>query len=283
MTHFYRYRGPLVAACATLATLATPAFAQDRDSHFDGVYVSGAVGVAAQPSDREDTLMFDTNADGNYNDAVRTVAGNNAFSPGFCNGRFTSTAPGTGCSNDKDRIEYAGRIGYDKRISNNIVVGVLIEGSGNNVLDGTSGFTTTPAAYEITRGLDYAVSARGRVGFTPGGGALFYATGGISYAKLAHNFRTTNTVNSFTPNNDDDMVWGYQAGGGAEVMLTDHVSLGLEYLFNRYKDDKYYVRVTQGQAAATNPFIQATGGTNIRQGSENFTTQSFRATLSYRF
>ncbi|WP_068074361.1 outer membrane protein [Novosphingobium lentum] len=283
MSTFHCIAWPLAAASAMLAF---PAMAQDntfnRDKHFDGPYISGTVGVAAQPNDPGDTLMFDTGS-GSYNDTVTTAAGGNAFSPGFCNGRFTSTAPGTGCSNDKDRVAYSGRIGYDKRMGSNIAIGALVEGSGNNALDGTSAFSTTPAAYEITRGLDYAISARARAGFTPGGGALFYGTGGISYAKIAHSFRTTNTANTFTPNRDGKMVFGYQAGGGTEVMLTDHISLGLEYLFNRYKDNKYYVQVGQGTAAATNPFILNGRTTRIRQGSENLTFHTLSATMSYRF
>lgn len=268
---------------AAAAAFAAPAVAQDRDSHFNGLYVSGFGGIAAQPSDHDETVVFDRNADGSFDDGVVTTTGANAFSPGFCNGRATGLDPTIGCSNDKDRVEYGGRIGFDSRMGSNLVVGALIEVSKNEAVDGVSAFSTTPHFYEFTRSLDYAVSARARAGFTPGGGALFYVTGGGSYAKIDHGFRTSNSANTFTGVNDDDMVWGWQAGGGAEIMLTDHIAVGLEYLFNRYKDDKFYVEAGQGSAPATNPFVLGGGTTAMRPGVDNFTFHSIRGTVSFRF
>lgn len=275
-----------ILAGATLAaiSLATAAQAQDgsgydRDTHFDGPYVSIFGGVAVQPNDKDDSLVFDTNGDGTFTDTVVTSTGANAFT-GFCNGRATSNAPSTGCSNDKDRKEYGGRIGYDMRMGD-FVVGALIEGSGNDILDGTSGYSSTPAFYETQRGIDYTIAARARVGYTPGGGALFYGTGGIATAKVNHSFRTSNSANTFTEVNGDKMVWGWQAGGGAEVMLTDNLSLGLEYLFNRFKDDKYYVQVSGG--SATNPFVVSGNNVRFQPSSENFTYHSVRASLSLQF
>ena len=50
--------------------------------------------------------------------------------------------------------------------------------------------------------MDYAISGRGRLGFTPGGRALVYGTGGVSYARIDHDFFTTNAANSFGEVND---------------------------------------------------------------------------------
>lgn len=273
----------LALAPAAFIALAVPAAAQDRDRHFNGLYVSGFGGLAAQPSDPDDAVIFDRNGDDEFADTVVTSGGANAFSPGFCNGRATSTGPATGCSNDKDRVEYGARVGFDSRMGGNFVVGALVEVAKNDSVDGVTAFSTTPAFYEFTRGMDFAVSARARAGFTPGGGALFYVTGGGSYARLDHGFRTSNAANTFTLVDSDEMVWGYQGGGGAEVMLTDNVSLGIEYLFNRYKDDKFYVEVGQGTAPATNPFVLNGGTTAMRPSVENFTYHSLRGALSFRF
>lgn len=271
-----------VALAATAA--AMPALAQDRDSHFDGPYVSGFVGVGMQNNDRGDTLVFDTDGDGAFDDQVNTTAPANAFGPGFCNGYANGPTPATGCRSDKDRLEFGGRIGFDKRMGGNFVAGALLEGSRNNSKDATSGFSTTPAAYALQRQLDYAISLRGRIGYTPGGGALFYATGGGSYARIDHLFDTTNTTNSFDERRDKKMVWGWQAGGGGEVMITDNISLGLEYLYNRYRDNKYYVAVGQGTAnPATNPFLLVSGGTDIRPSDKNFDFHSVRAAVSFQF
>lgn len=274
----------LVLALAAAAFPATAAHAQDtgdRATHFDGPYVSVAVGATAQPNDGGDSLRFDSNNNGTYGDQVTTIAGTNAFSPGFCHGYYTSPAYGD-CRQDRNRPDYAARIGYDRRMGD-FVPGILLEVNTNDTRDATSAFSTTPAAYRISRGVDYAVSLRGRLGFTPGGGALFYFTGGPSYARMKHIFATTNTVNQFTPRRSGAWVWGGQVGGGTEVMVTSRVSLGLEYLYNHYRDKKYSVAVTQGTAPATNPFILAGGQTNIKVSDPNYNYHSMRATLSYHF
>jgi outer membrane immunogenic protein len=271
---------------AALAFASAPALAQgeataDPSAHFNGAYVGVFGGLSVPKSGIGDTLSFDRNGDGSYNDSVTTSAGANAFGPGFCNGYYSSTANGS-CENDRSRAEYGARIGLDRRM-NNVVFGALLEVNKSNAEDATSAFSTTPAAYQLSRKLDYGVSARARLGYTPGGGALFYATGGATWAKINHRLATTNTTNSFTAVRDGKMVWGWQAGGGAEVMLTQHVSLGLEYLHTRYADNKYAVLVGQGTGPATNPFVLGGGTTSMRPTETGFTTNAFRGTLAFRF
>lgn len=269
---------PLLAA----AVFASPALAQDADEAdgFSGVYVGVSGGYAApQGSQKSNPVQFDTNRDGNYTENVNTSTGANAFSPGFCPGQGSGATQN--CNGDDNAVEYAGKIGFDLQ-SGSIVYGALIEGSKSNAVDYASAYSTTPAGYHFSRELDYAISARARLGFTPDNRVLMYATGGGSYAKINHGFTTTNTANTFTPNNDGEMVWGWQAGGGAEVKLARNFTVGLEYLYNRYDDDKYYVGVGQGTAAATNPFLLNGGGTNMRQD-PRFDFHSVRATMGLRF
>jgi outer membrane immunogenic protein len=285
------FNRPAIATAIILASAAIsfPALAQDnvdgdgfdRDSHFSGAYISAFGGISIPKQGVGDSISFDRNADGNYNDTVTTSTGGNAFAPGFCNGQYTSTA-NANCNNDQSRGEYGVRLGLDSRMGN-LVVGGLVEVNKSNATDFTTAFSTTPAAYQIGRKLDYGVSARARLGFTPGGGALFYATGGGTYARINHTFTTTNTTNAFSPMNDGKMVWGWQAGGGAEVMLTNKVSLGIEYLHTRYADNKYYVNVAQGSAPVTNPFVLGGGTTNLRTTQTGFITNSLRGTLSFHF
>jgi hypothetical protein len=284
----------MAAVLLATTTIAAPALAQDgpapgeltadgfdRASHFDGPYIAGFGGYSIPKSGRGDTIIFDRNGDGTFGDQVSTQGGADAFSPGFCNGYFTSTANNS-CRDDRAREEYGARIGYDRRMGN-IVFGGLLEVNRSPATDATSAFSITPAAYQITRRLDYGISARARLGFTPGGGALFYATGGATYARIDHDFQTTNTANSFTPNRDSKMQWGWQAGGGAEVMVTNNISLGLEYLHTRITDDDYTVTVGQGTALPTNPFVLNGGGTELRNSEKFFTTNTFRAVVGLRF
>lgn len=272
----------LLAAVAASA-LAVPAMAQDgRDTSqdFNGPYISIAGGGTLQGSDRGETLVFDTNRDGTYGDQVTTVGGANAFSPGFCNGSATGTA-NLACRNDKDGPEYVARLGFDKRMGN-FVLGAVVEGGRSHARDSVSGFSTTPASYTMSREADYQANARLRAGYTPGGGALFYVTGGGAYARLDNKFTTSNTANSFADNGKTN-AWGYTAGGGAEVMVTSRISLGLEYLYTDVKDKDYVVNVGAGTAPATNPFLLNGGGTDIQRSNANFRTHSVRGSLSYRF
>ena len=272
----------LLVASAT-SMLAVPAMAQEnRDTtrDFNGPYISIGGGGTLQGSDRGETLVFDTNRDGTFGDTVTTSGGANAFSPGFCNGAATGTA-NLGCRNDRDGPEFFGRLGYDRRMGN-IVVGAVIEGGHSVAGDSVSGFSTTPASYTMTREADYQASARLRAGYTPGGGALFYVTGGGAYAKLDNRFATTNTANSFADNGRTN-AWGYAAGGGAELMVTNNIGIGLEYLYTDVKDKDYVVNVGAGTAAPTNPFLLNGGGTDIQRSDPHFRTHSIRGTLSFRF
>ena len=268
-------------AAVTLA--ASPAMAQDAPETFDGIYVSGAVGLQNVDNGAKG-LEFDTNRDGTFGDTVTTTTGANAFSPGFCRGAANGNNASLGCTSDDDEVDYALRIGFDKRFGS-VVGGLLIEGSMSDAVDFETAFSTTPASYTFARQVDKSIAARARLGLSPGDGrGLFYLTGGVAYADIDRAFTTTNTANSFTLNEDgDDMVWGYQGGAGAELMLGGGFSLGLEYLYSRYEDDDPFVAVGPGTAPATNPFLLNGGGTNLRPADTHLDLHSFRVTAGFHF
>lgn len=266
-----------------LAVSSAPVFAQDTPTTFDGLYVSGAISLDNVDNGAKG-LEFDTNRDGTFGENVNTTTGANAFSPGFCTGAANGNQVSLGCSGDDDEVGYALRVGFDKRFGS-IVGGLLVEGSKSKAVDFETGFTTTPASYTFAREIDKAIAARARLGLSPGDGrGLFYVTGGVAYADLDRAFTTTNTANSFTLNESgDDMVWGYQGGGGAEVILGGGLTLGLEYLYSRYKDDESFVEVRQGTAPLTNPFLLNGGGTNLRPADRHIDLHSFRVTAGFQF
>ncbi|HSJ77818.1 MAG TPA: outer membrane beta-barrel protein, partial [Erythrobacter sp.] len=233
---------------------------------------------------RDDVILFDTNRDGNFNNTVNTAAGADAFSPGFCAGTAVSAASGN-CRGNRQNEGYALRVGVDKHLGNGpFVAGLLIEGAKPGVEEFTTGFSTTPASYTFGREIDWSVNARARLGISPGNGrALLYGTGGVGYARIDHSFTTSNGANSFTPDNERDWQFGWQAGGGAEVMLTRNLGLGLEYLYSRYNDDDYTVAVGPGTAPATNPFLLESGGTDMRLSNDKFDFHALRATVNLRF
>jgi outer membrane immunogenic protein len=267
-------------AAVSLAAFATPAFAQSEDEQWEGAYIGGTIGIPAQKNDGGESVLFDTDRDGQFNDTVRTTTGANAFSPGFCGGAANGRTPAEGCRSDKDGIEYNVRAGYDMQ-KGNIVYGVVLEGGTSDARDSVTAFSTTPAFYTFTREIDYTLGARLRVGYAARG-ALFYATGGGAYAKIKNSFVTSNTANSFA-NNGNTKSLGYAAGGGAEVKVTKKISLGLEYLYTNYSEDKYRVNVGPGTAPATNPFLLVSGGTDFRRSDRDFDMHNIRVTAAYRF
>jgi outer membrane immunogenic protein len=175
------------------------------------------------------------------------------------------------------------RIGVDKQLGDSpFVFGALIEGARPGAQEFTTAFSSTPASYTFGREMDWAVTARARAGFAPGEGrALFCGTGGAGYARIKHSFQTSNGVNSFTPRNDRDWQLGWQAGGGAQVMLTRNLGLGIEYLYSSFKDDDYVVAVGPGTAPATNPFLlDNAAGTDFRQSNDRFNFHTLCGTVS---
>ena len=247
-----------------------------------GAYVGGHVGYGFQSDKGGENLVFDTNLDGEYGDTVRTGAGANAFSPGFCGGAPNGNNAGAGCKKDDDGGLDAGlRAGYDWSVSG-LVAGVLVEGAFVDAKDSVTGFSTTPAAYAFKREINNILAVRGRVG-KPVDKYLVYGTAGIARADLDHSFSTTNTANSFTPSNSGSAN-GYQVGLGVERKGSGRISYGLEYLYTSLEDDGYTVRVGPGTAPPTNPFLLVNAaGTDMRRGSEDLNLHSVRFTMSYRF
>lgn len=268
----------LVASVAAIA-IATPAFAQDSEAEFDGVYVGGSIGYSLQSDDTGERILFDRGSNGSFGETITTSGGADAFSPGFCNGAATSTA-NTNCTGDDDGVEFSARLGFDKQMGTLVIGGVLEVGKAD-VRDSVSAFSTTPAFYTMTREVDWNAALRLRAGVTAAPRTLIYATGGVAYAKLDHSFTTSNTANAFAVIGSND-AWGWQAGGGLEQKLGRNVSIGVEYLYNRYSDDDARIRVTQGTAGATNPFVLA-GGTDFKRDNDNFDYHTVRATVSFRF
>lgn len=266
----------LLASAAGL----TPALAQEGD--YNGLYVGGSFGVTAQPNDRGSTVLFDTDRNGAFGDTVRTAAGANAFSTGFCNGSAIGNSAAGGCRSDDDGLEYYGHVGADTQFGQ-IVVGVVAEGGKSEARDDVTAFSTTPASYTLSRSFRYNLGARGRIGYTPNNATLFYATGGVAYAKIRNRFSTTNAANAFSTNGNSD-AWGYSAGGGVEQRVTPNFSIGLQYLFTKYRDDEFRVTAARGAAPVTNPFILVNAnGTDFRRSDTAFRTHSMRVQANFRF
>jgi outer membrane immunogenic protein len=266
----------IALASLAAAIVATPAQADDQ---FDGVYGGVSIGYDFQDSDGGEIITFDRGSNGSFGETVTTAAGANAFAPGFCGGEATSPQ-NANCEPDSDGVSLHARIGFDKQMGK-LVIGVVGEIGTADLRDAVSAFSVTPAFYYIERKVDYTAALRLRGGFTPTESTLVYALGGVSYAKLDQVFETSNTANTFAVFGDDK-AWGYQIGGGIEQKVGKAFSLGVEYIYTGYDTDDTLIRVGQGTAGATNPFVLA-GGVDFKRANDSFNVQSIRAVATYRF
>jgi len=259
------------------------AHAQSDDKPYSGAYAGATIGYDFQGNDVGEKFDFDRDLNGTFGDTVTTASGADYFAPGFCDGRAqgVTRSSGGGCENDRSRISYSGRIGYDVQFGH-VVVGVVGEVGKTNIRDYVSAFSTEPASYVLTTKVDYNASLRGRIGYAANR-TLFYATGGGAYARLGQRFETSNTTNSFTARGKRD-AWGYAAGGGIEQKISKHVSFNVEYMFNDVKADPYVVRAGAGTAGASSPFVLGNaGGTDMQRVDRRLRWQSIRAGLNFRF
>ena len=259
------------------AAAATPAVAQQ----WTGGYVAGLGGFSRIPEGSNNVVVFDRNLDGVFDENITTAAGANAFSPGFCVGASATSLPAGGCTQDDSGPDFGGRAGYDWQMGR-VVIGAVADVSFADHVDSVTAFSTTPAFYTFTRELNWVGGLRARAGFG-GENVLIYGTGGAAWAALDHSFTTSNTVNTAVED-AEDMVWGYQVGGGLEFKFgTSKWSAGAEYLWTMLGDeDRYTVRL-QGPAPATNPFILGNASGSDLRRDDPFEFGSIRFVLGYRF
>lgn len=269
------------ASVAALTAVAMPATAQD----WSGFYIGGQAGWLAPSQDDGERILFDTNLDGTYGDTVRTGAGADAFSPGFCGGTPNGNNAAAGCTDDDDGAgEFGVRAGYDIHTAGGWVLGLVGEWSSTSAEDAVTGFSTTPASYTFQREVTSVAAIRARIGYAMDTW-LPYVTAGYATAQVDETYSTSNTANSFTPTSGDTDADGFQIGGGIEKKLTDSFTVGVEYLYSDLDvNDSLVVRTGPGTAPATNPFLIVNPmGTNQIRSSDSIELHSFRVTAAFRF
>lgn len=224
-----------------------------------GFYV-GAHGGYAFGDDDDNILVFDTDLDGDFDDIViDPVGGGDAFAPGFE-------------SDFDDGIDVGIRAGYDWQFGS-FLLGGVVDLSYVNVEDSTTGFSVTPAFYTFERELEWLATARLRAGFAVDR-FLVYGTGGIAYGRFDHSFSTNSPAVLESVGGADDDAWGYTIGAGAEMLVTQRISVGFEYLYTDLDADAETARFSGGAFGA---------GTDMRPSDDDFDLHSIRATVSYRF
>lgn len=173
------------ALVAVAALVAVPALAEPFDGPFIGVQ-------GGWQQDRTRLTTIDNGLGGRVNDR------NSAFT-------------------------YGAQLGYDKKITPQIVVGGEV-----SLTDQTGNSDVTDAlrnAYRLDTGR--TVNATARIGYLVRPDTLVYARGGYSNAR----FDLRDTVGSSSQNRD-----GYTVGAGIEKAITTSISARLEYDYSDYRN-----------------------------------------------
>ncbi len=134
------------------------------------------------------------------------------------NGGLLSSA-----SQNKSGLGYGGQIGYDFRLSPQVVLGAEVDltgRTGTSQLGGSSGL-------ELKQGRTIAATAR--LGYLTTPDSLLYVRGG--YANARFTLRDANT--NISENRD-----GWQIGAGFEQQLMHNVSARIEYAYSRFGNDQ---------------------------------------------
>ncbi len=218
-----------------------------------GLYIGGQAGAA-----------FGNSSNG----ALFNTGGGNTGGNGIFNGNDNNTG-----------FVGGGHIGYDYQLPNNIVVGAVAD---LNYLDAKSdrSYTVGGSTFSTSSDINYLGTVRGRVGYAFDS-ILLYGSGGLAYAGVDNNSSVSNaaggTFAGYTFKKDGkDADIGYSVGGGVDVLATQNISFGVEYLYTNLGSNDQTITGTNAANTNTVSFTNKSNNNDL-----DFHTVMAKA--SYRF
>lgn len=243
-------------ALALLFALAPSLHAQDWSGAYGGIQIG-----SARSNDRGIFLLDPLPPGG----ALET-----AFSP-------TMALPDRGFSGDFDIGAVGGiHFGYDMQ-AGNVVFGGVLDLNRTDFGDVQEGRSRTPATYTIGRSMEFLATLRGRAGYLVTPSTLIYGTAGLAIGDVDFSYAQPGSAATTVTSGGQDSRMGYALGLGAETMLTDRLSVGLEYLHVNMGGNDFNANLTGG------PFSAAAASTNATGSDEDFDFGTVQLRLSYRF
>jgi len=162
------------------------------------------------------------------------------------------------------------------------------------LLYGTIGNTTQGQCYTCDASERWTLQWLNKVGFAAGpeGRLLTYLTAGVtatnlhiartqSIALTISNQPTTLSSSVLLKYSDDGIYIGGVLGAGMQYAMTNHASVGLEYLHAEYASEKVSAALTSTQVFLGVP--GSSTSTGVRTFSEQFRTDSVRIIVNYKF
>jgi outer membrane immunogenic protein len=140
---------------------------------------------------------------------------------------------------DLDGGMIGGLAGYDYNIGNGLVIGVLGDISWSDVEGGSdvepSVMGVSGSDYSMDSSLAWLGTARARIGFEMGN-ALIYGTGGIAFGGLESDLSVAGDGRIAS---DSSTEIGWTAGAGINLLASENVMLGLEYLYVGFEETSF--------------------------------------------
>jgi opacity protein-like surface antigen len=166
-----------------------------------------------------------------------------------------------------------GQLGYNRQLSNHVVVGLETDAQWSGVKashqasNGPGAFTLT----DISNGLDWFGTTRARLGWASGS-TLTYVTGGVAYGDVSA--QGSQISGGLFSGSATQTKVGWTIGGGVEYALNQNLSLKAEYL---YIDFGGVAGAAYGLAPSPVPPFIGSFSTG------NFTANVTRIGLNWRF
>ncbi|MBC8130412.1 MAG: porin family protein [Rhizobiaceae bacterium] len=201
-------------------------------------------------------------------------------------GAFSSDNSSFVGGNDDDETGFIGgaHVGYDQQIGGNFLIGAVAD---LNYIDAQSNTSYTlpdnlggTQTFGAEQDINFVGTVRAKAGVTMDRFAL-YATGGLAYADIENKASGDSTYIDAAGNGfnvdaqaDNDDI-GYAVGAGFDVLATQNVSFGLEYLYTDL-----------GTSSVDVDFTPANGGAGTEFSTSSDTDLDYHSVMakaSYRF
>lgn len=151
---------------------------------------------------------------------------------------------------DSDGFVGGAQIGYNWQMDA-LVLGIEADAQYADV-SGSEVATVGENGFKGSQELEFFATLRARLGVAATEGVLIYGTGGIAAGKI--DLDADLTHDGFS--GDDDWIagksstrWGWTAGAGAEIMVSDSISLKAEYLYLDFSDTSFTAAGTEDPEA----------------------------------
>ncbi|PZO76623.1 MAG: porin family protein [Mesorhizobium amorphae] len=174
-------------------------------------------------------------------------------------------------------------VGYDHQFENNVILGAILDVSFTDISEQNQAFSRTPATYTIERDLDVLATLRARLGYAFAPRVMGYVTGGLAYGDVDFNYSQPGSAAIASTSGGQDSDFGYTVGAGIEGLVTEKVSLGIEYLYTNLGSNDFEANLTGGPFGGTGGAAGSNLDGTTLSAKDDFDFHTVQLKLSYRF